>query len=182
MHRPSLVALPALIAGLLATAVALLAAGTTSAATIAEKAAAQPEPVLSVYGKNLDLPPGPDGIQVTWDTGTGALAKLTRSVDGGKPVQFGLFDPRATVGIPPVPDSARQVFQLSQVGRTPKDLVTVVVQGGKATVVKTERPVPPRDTPPWVDQLLQITPVLILALFAVLTALYVRSLRGLRHA
>lgn len=180
-RRRSLLAtalLPALFA-----AVALTPnAGAKDGPSIEELAAARPAPTLTIFGATPEAPPSQEVTQASWDTGTGALAQLTWSVDGSTPKQIGQFDPRATVTIPPVPDGARQVLQLSQVGRTPKDLVTAVVQNGKVTITKTERPIPPRDTPGWVDELVQIAPVAIFGLCAVLTALYLRSLWGLRHA
>lgn len=172
----------ALLPALLATATITPLARAEDGPSIEELAAARPAPTLTIFGATPEAPPSQELTQASWDTGTGALAQLTWSVDGSEPKRIGLFDPRATVTIPAVPDAARQVFQLSQVGRTPKDLVTAVVQNGEVTITKTERPVPPRDTPGWVDKLVQIAPVAIFGLFVVLTALYLRSLRGLRHA
>jgi hypothetical protein len=141
-------------------------------------------PSLEITGpKGGTDPPadGPGGLVITWATNTGAVAGLTRSIDGGKPEQIGFYRPIAREVTSGAPPQARQVFKLTQAGLEDKLLITAVVQNGKVQVLETHRPVAPRDTADWIDELVRLAPYAILALFAVLTAMYLWSLRGLRE-
>lgn len=160
-----------------------LVASPAGAATEAERLAlAAPEPSLVIEGPEAGPPgEGPGGLVITWNTGTGVLAGLERSIDGGPFERIGQFDPVIQVTTDGAPAAAKQEFRLSQVGADTKVLVTATLQNGKVTITKVARPVPPRDTAAWIDKLIQLAPYAIFALFAVLIALYLWSLRGLRR-
>lgn len=170
---------------LLATALfAVLPASTAAASAIQDAVNAAAPPSLTITGADGTSPPadGPGGVKVTWVTGTGVVAGLTRSIDGGKPEQIGFYRPVATELADGAPPQARQVFKLTQAGlQDGKVLITAVVQNGKVQVLETNRPVAPRDTPDWIDEAVRLAPWAIIAFFGVLIGLYLWSLRELRR-
>lgn len=171
-----------LVATCILAATVLLVSPASSASRTEQLAASAPLPTLTVKGPENGPPrDGVGGLVISWNTGIGVLAGLERSIDGGAFVRIGQFDPVITVTTDGAPAAAKQVFRLSQAGTSSKVLVMATLQNGQYRVDRVARPVPPRDTAAWIDTLVQYAPYAIIAFFGVLTALYLRSLRGLRE-
>jgi hypothetical protein len=153
--------------------------------TLPVSAARATEPTLPrmvVTGVGGAATPGAAGIHVEWATGDGQAGRLFRA-DGAGPLKgVGYADAYGSIDLPGTPDGQRTLLQLQQVGLTEKVLITATVQGGKADVRAVARPAPPRETPAWLADVLKFAPFLVVAIFAILTASYLWSLRGLRDA
>lgn len=161
---------------ILLLAVAGFAAGATSAS------AAYPPPNVTITGVSGEPTPSAKGLTIDWTSGDGTPAALYRKVGAAPYEMVGFYGAYGHHELTDVAGDAPQEFEVRQIGNTPKVLAHVSLAGGQETGRRISLPIPPRDTPHWVDRLLQIAPWVILLTFGVLLLLFVRSIWGRRQA
>jgi hypothetical protein len=140
-----------------------------------------PPPSLQITSKTGAAKLGPEGITVSWSTGDGTGGALFRSVDGGPFKQINAGFSSFQQELLDTPFDRSQRFQVRQLGDTPKVLIDAVIEGGKPRIVSIARPIPPHSVPSWFGGFMRFVVLAVFLLFGVLTAAYLRSLRGLRH-
>jgi hypothetical protein len=166
-----------LLAAVLIAALVLVAGLASAPGALAD----YPPPSMQITSKTGAAKLGPEGITVSWSTGDGTGGALFRSVDGGPFKQINAGFSSFQQEIFDTPYTVPQRFQVRQLGDTPKVLIDAVIEGGKPRIVSIARPIPPHSVPTWFPDFMRLVIVEVFALFGVLTAAYLWSLRGLRH-